>query len=96
MGEYEVDNVNGQQELAENDSYSLWIWTTIVLTATTIGLGVKNFFTSRKLKQEREKNALYQKALKMHQAEIDELKSEKARREYRDRLWAEIQAELEE
>ena len=32
----------------------------------------------------------------MHQAEIDELKSEKARREYRDRLWAEIQAELEE
>ena len=50
----------------------------------------------KKLKQEREKNALYQKALKMHQAEIDELKSEKARREYRDRLWAEIQAELEE
>lgn len=96
MGEYEVDNVNGQQELAENDSDNLWIWTTIVLTATTIGLGVKNFFTSRKLKQEREKNALYQKALKMHQAEIDELKSEKARREYRDRLWAEIQAELEE
>lgn len=39
---------------------------------------------------------LYQKAPKMHQAEINELKSENERREYKDRLWVEIQAEMEE
>ena len=45
---------------------------------------------------QREKNKLYQEALKKHQAQINELKNEKERREYRDRLWAEIQAEMEE
>ena len=68
----------------------------IGLGLTTIGIGIKDFFTSRKLKQEREKKKLYQEALKKHQAQINELKNEKESREYRDRLWAEIQAEMEE
>lgn len=96
MGEYDIDNVNENQEVETSDSSGIWIWTTIALGATTLYLGAKNIFTNKKLKKEREKNVLYQKALKIHQAEIDELKTEKARRDYRDRLWAQIQSELEE
>lgn len=96
MSEYDLNNVDQNQEASENSSERIWIWTTIGLGLTAIGLSIKNFFISKELKQEREKNALYQKALKMHQAEINELKSENERREYKDRLWAEIQAEMEE
>lgn len=95
MENNEFDNVNEQQEVAENSSDSLWILAAIGLGLTTIGLGIKDFFTSRKLQQEREKNKLYQDALRIHQAEINELKSEQERRAYRDRLWEELQAEME-
>lgn len=95
MSDYEISNVDPNQELAEQDSDNFWLIAAIGLGLTTIGIGIKDFFTSRKLKQEREKNKLYQEALKKHQAQINELKNEKERREYRDRLWAEIQAEME-
>lgn len=95
MENNEFDNVNEQQEVAENSSDSLWILAAIGLGLTTIGLGIKDFFTSRKLQQEREKNKLYQDALRIHQAEINELKSGQERRAYRDRLWEELQAEME-
>ena len=96
MSDYEISNVDPNQELAEQGSDNFWLIATIGLGLTTIGIGIKDFFTSRKLKQEREKNKLYQEALKKHQAQINELKNEKERREYRDRLWAEIQVEMEE
>lgn len=60
-----------------------------------IGMGIKAWHDNRALKKEREKNALYQEALRKHQAIIDELKSEKERREYRDRLWEELNADKE-
>ncbi len=96
MSDYEISNVDPNQELAEQGSDNLGLIAAIDLGLTTIGIGIKDFFTSRKLKQEREKNKLYQETLKKHQAQINELKNEKERREYRDRLWAEIQAEMEE
>lgn len=89
MSDYEISNVDPNQELAEQGSDNFWLIATIGLGLTTIGIGIKDFFTSRKLKQEREKNKLYQEALKKHQAQINELKNEKERREYRDRPWAE-------
>ena len=96
MSDYEISNVDPNQELAGQGSDNFWLIAAIGLGLKTIGIGIKDFFTSRKLKQEREKNKLYQEALKKHQAQINELKNEKERREYRDRLWAEIQAEMEE
>lgn len=86
MSDYEISNVDPNQELAEQGSDNFWLIATIGLGLTTIGIGIKDFFTSRKLKQEREKNKLYQEALKKHQVQINELKNEKERREYRDRL----------
>ena len=84
MSDYEISNVDPNQ-----GSDNFWLIAAIGLGLTTIGIGIKDFFTSRKLKQEREKNKLYQEALKKHQAQINELKNEKERREYRDRPWAE-------
>ena len=89
MSDYEISNVDPNQELAEQGSDNFWLIAAIGLGFTTIVIGIKDFFTSRKLKQEREKNKLYQEVLKKHQAQINELKNEKERREYRDRLWAE-------
>ena len=89
MSDYEISNVDPNQELAEQGSDNFWLIAAIGLVLTTIGLGIKDFFTSKKLKQERNKNKLYQEVLKKHQAQINELKNEKERREYRDRLWAE-------
>lgn len=96
MSDYEHNNVNEQQKVADDNPDNFWLLAVIGLGLTTISLGIKDFFTSRKLKQEREKNKLYQEALRKHQAEINEFKSARERREYRDRLWAEIQAEMEE
>jgi hypothetical protein len=96
MSENELNNIEPNQEVLEDGSDNFWLIAAIVFCLTTIGFGIKDFFTSRNLKQEQEKNKLYQEALKKHQAQINELKNEKERREYRDRLWAEIQAEMEE
>ena len=72
MSDYEISNVDPNQELAEQGSDNFWLIAAIGLGFTTIGIGIKDFFTSRKLKQEREKNKLYQEVLKKHQAQINE------------------------
>ena len=59
-------------------------------------MGIREWHVRRALKKEREKNVQYQEVIRKHQVEINELKSEKERGEYRDRLWAQIQAEMEE
>lgn len=78
MSDYEISNVDPNQELAEQVSDNFWLIATIGLGLTTIGIGIKDFFTSRKLKQEREKNKLYQDVLKKHQAQINELKNKRS------------------
>lgn len=78
MSDYEISNVDSNQELAEQGSDNFWLIAAIGLGLTTIGIGIKDFFTSRKLKQEREKNKLYQETLKKHQAQINELKMKRS------------------
>ena len=58
MSEYERNNVDPNQELSEQGSDNFWLIAAIGFGITAIGLGIKDFFTSRKLKQEREKNKL--------------------------------------
>lgn len=45
--------------------------------------------------QNREKDLLYQEALKKHQAEIDALKTDIEREEYKNRLWEELMSKME-
>jgi hypothetical protein len=59
-------------------------------------LGIDAWISRRALKKEREKNKLFQEALKKHQAEINALKKAKKRREYMDKLWEEIKSKSEE
>ena len=54
------------------------------------------WITSRALKREREKNALYQEAIRKHQAEINAFKNDREREEYKNRLWEELKARSEE
>ena len=42
------------------------------------------------------KNALYQEAIRKHQAEINALKNDREREEYKNRLWEELKARSEE
>ena len=51
MSDYEISNVDSNQELAEQGSDNFWLIATIGLGLTTIGIGIKDFFTSRKLKK---------------------------------------------
>lgn len=61
-----------------------------------IGMGIKAWWTKRQLKKEREKNALYQEAIRKHQAEINALKNDKEREEYKNRLYEELIRQSEE
>ena len=94
MDNYEVDTV---EETTEGlDAGEIGVGVGIAGVLFGLIMGIKAWHDNRALKKEREKNALYQEALRKHQAEINELKSEKERRAYRDRLWEQLQAEMEE
>ena len=58
-----------------------------------VGMGIKSWITSRKLKKEREKNKLYQEAIRKHQAEIDALKNDREREAYKEQLWEALKGE---
>lgn len=61
-----------------------------------IVMGIVAWWTKRQLKKEREKNALYQEAIRKHQAEINALKNNKEREEYKNRLYKELIRQSEE
>ena len=65
------------------------------LTAAVLFLGADNLLVRKSRNQEREKNVLYLDALKKHQAEINALKSDLEREEYKNRLWEELLARKE-
>ncbi|SFQ08514.1 hypothetical protein SAMN02910358_00685 [Lachnospiraceae bacterium XBB1006] len=69
---------------------------TALLALALVGVTVKDYFTTKKLRSEQKHNKEFQEALRKHQAIINELKSEKERREYADRLWEKIRANSEE
>ena len=56
-------------------------------------MGIKAWIANRKLKQEREKNKLYQELIRKHQVEIDALKNDREREVYKEQLWAALKAE---
>lgn len=99
MENYESENTETEVSTTEdngNGSVIALAITAAIGVGASIVLGIKNLFLKKELNEEREKNAAYQKILRIHEAEIAELKNDKERCTYRDRLWAIVVAEMEE
>lgn len=94
MDNNELDNV--EQTSEGLDAGQVGIWVGIGGFLFGIGMGIKAWISGRTLKKEREKNALYQEAIRKHQAEINALKNDREREEYKNRLWEELKARSEE
>ncbi len=94
MDNNELDNV--EQTSEGLDAGQVGIWVGIGGFLFGIGMEIKAWISGRALKKEREKNALYQEAIRKHQAEINALKNDREREEYKDRLWEELTARSEE
>ncbi len=94
MDNNELDNV--EQTSEGLDAGQVGIWVGIGGFLFGIGMGLKAWISGRALKKEREKNALYQEAIRKHQAEINALKNDREREEYKNRLWEELKARAEE
>ena len=87
---------NVEQTSEGLDAGQVGIWVGIGGFLFGIGMGIKAWISGRALKKEREKNALYQEAIRKHQAEINALKNDREREEYKNRLWEELKARSEE
>ena len=94
MDNNKLDNV--EQTSEGLDAGQVGIWVGIGGFLFGIGMGIKAWISGRALKKEREKNALYQEAIRKHQAEINALKNDREREEYKNRLWEELKARSEE
>ena len=94
MDNNELDNVEQNAEGLDAGQVGLWVGVGGFLFG--IGMGIKAWLSRRALKKEREKNALYQEAIRKHQAEINALKNDREREEYKNRLWEELKARSEE
>lgn len=94
MDNNELDNVEQNAEDLDAGQVGLWVGGGGFLFG--IGMGIKAWISRRALKKEREKNALYQEAIRKHQAEINALKNDREREEYKNRLWEELKARSEE
>lgn len=94
MDNNELDNV--EQTSEGLDAGQVGIWVGIGGFLFGIGMGLKAWISGRALKKEREKNALYQEAIRKHQAEINALKNDREREEYKNHLWEELKARAEE
>ena len=94
MDNNELDNVEQNAEGLDAGQVGLWVGVGGFLFG--IGMGIKAWISRRALKKEREKNALYQEAIRKHQSEINALKNDREREEYKNRLWEELKARSEE
>lgn len=94
MDNNELDNVEQNAEGLDAGQVGLWVGVGGFLFG--IGMGIKAWISRRALKKEQEKNALYQEAIRKHQAEINALKNDREREEYKNRLWEELKARSEE
>lgn len=93
------DSSENEQSSNQIDITKIAIFAGIVGFISSIGMGIKIWKTKRELKKanialekEREKNKLYQEAVKKHQAEINALKDDLEREEYKNRLWEELKS----
>ena len=94
MDNNELDNV--EQTSEGLDAGQVGIWVGIGGFLFGLGMGLKAWISGRALKKEREKNVFYQEAIRKHQAEINALKNDREREEYKNRLWEELKARAEE
>lgn len=94
MDNNELDNVEQNAEGLDAGQVGLWVGVGGFLFG--IGMGIKAWISRRALKKEREKNALYQEAIRKHKTEINALKNDREREEYKNRLWEELKARSEE
>ena len=94
MDNNELDNVEQTSEGLDAGQVGIWVGLGGFLFG--LGMGIKAWISGRALKKEREKNALYQEAIRKHQAEINALKNDRQREEYKNRLWEELKARSEE
>lgn len=92
MDNNELDNV--EQTSEGLDAGQVGIWVGIGGFLFGIGMGLKDWISGRALKKEREKNVFYQEAIRKHQAEINALKNDREREEYKNRLWEELKARI--
>lgn len=96
MDNSELDNIEEQQCTEGIEAGKIGVEIGILGVAFGIVMGIRSWNDRRKLEKERAKSKLYQEAIKKHQGIIEELNSEKERQAYRDRLWEQLQAEMEE
>ena len=94
MDNNELDNVEQTSEGLDGGQVGIWVGIGGFLFG--IGMGLKAWISGRALKKEREKNVFYQEAIRKHQAEINALKNDREREEYKNRLWEELKARAEE
>ena len=94
MDNNELDNVEKTSEGLDAGQVGIWVGIGGFLFG--IGMGLKDWISGRALKKEREKNVFYQEAIRKHQAEINALKNDREREEYKNRLWEELKARAEE
>lgn len=90
MDNNELENV--EQDNEGLDAGQIGFWAGIIGGAFGLVMGIKAWRSSRALKKEREKNALFQDMILKHQAEIDALKNAKEREEYKNQLWEELKS----
>lgn len=101
MDNYELENTNTEIDKTEDGVDSGLIALIIAGAGAVAGLGtslyfgMKSHFLKKKLREEQEKKADFQKVIREHQAEIDILTSEKERQEYLIRLYEEYISKLE-
>lgn len=96
MNENELMNVENE-EVCDTDeglgAAEIGVGVGIAGAIFGICMGIKAWIANRKLKQEREKNKLYQELIRKHQVEIDALKNDREREVYKEQLWAALKAE---
>ena len=96
MNENELMNVENE-EVCDTDeglgAAEIGVGVGIAGAIFGICMGIKAWIANRKLKQEREKNKLYQELIRKHQVEIGALKNDREREVYKEQLWAALKAE---
>lgn len=96
MNENELMNVENEEVCNTDEGLGtaeIGVGVGIIGAVFGIYMGIKAWIANKKLKQEREKNKLYQEVIRKHQAEIDALKNDREREAYKEQLWAALKAE---
>lgn len=92
----DTESLDDMQDDKQLDTNKICIGVGVIGSLFGIFMGIKSWRTDRALKKERANNKLFQEALRKHQAEINDLKKAKERKEYENLLWEELMTKSEE